>query len=253
MMRPHRARPSPGHRAGCKCQATDDSNNISSFPYTSNDGKRLQKATLQHVDALAQHVFGSPKGSSPDPWALGWQANERSLWSSELKVQLIRRIASDELGISEEEMAWRMDQLLLLLPGLAQRLARAPPKLVARAATHTPQIAMRLMRLKAAFPSADVAMMVGNRLSLLLDDDITDIDSTAGELRKLLPGLDVDRFVAEYPLVLDLQCFKRALEDCKLLLNKDPSEVLRANPQLVLNLVKGKNMVPYDQLTNPWA
>ena len=39
------------------------------------------------------------------------------MWNDELKVALIKRIASDELGISDEEMEWRLDQLATLLPG----------------------------------------------------------------------------------------------------------------------------------------
>ncbi len=36
----------------------------------------------------------------------------------------MQRIASDELGISEEEMDWRLKQLTALLPGLEARLIR---------------------------------------------------------------------------------------------------------------------------------
>jgi hypothetical protein len=65
-----------------------------------------------------------------------------------------------QLGISDEEMDWRLEQLAVLLPGLVPRLLRAPPKLVARAAAHTQEIGVRLLRLKAAFPAVSTYMLV---------------------------------------------------------------------------------------------
>lgn len=45
-----------------------------------------------------------------------------------------------------------------------------------------------------------------------------------------------------------------ALQDSKRLMpGQDPVELLRRTPEVVLSLVKGKHMVPYDQLTNPWV
>lgn len=35
--------------------------------------------------------------------------------------------------------------------------------------------------------------MIGNRLTLLLDDDLSEMEATARELHALLPGMDVDR------------------------------------------------------------
>ncbi len=65
----------------------------------------------------------------------------------------VQRVAAQQMGVSDEEMDWRLNQLANLLPGLVPTLLRAPPHLVARAAAHTEQIANRLLRLKIAFPS----------------------------------------------------------------------------------------------------
>ncbi|KAJ9534923.1 hypothetical protein QJQ45_029583 [Haematococcus lacustris] len=148
-----------------------------------------------------------------------------------------RRVASDELGVSDEEMEWRLQQLAVLLPGLVPRLLRAPAKLVARAAAQLNIIAGRLMRLKAAFPGADCSRMVNNRMSLLLDDDMAEVEQAALRLRQLLPGMNVDAFVTDYPLVLDTDCLERALEDCRLLLpGVDPVVLLRVEPERVVSL-----------------
>ncbi|GFH28180.1 uncharacterized protein HaLaN_26625 [Haematococcus lacustris] len=165
-----------------------------------------------------------------------------------------QRVASDELGVSDEEMEWRLQQLAVLLPGLVPRLLRAPAKLVARAAAQLNIIAGRLMRLKAAFPGADCSRMVNNRMSLLLDDDMAEVEQAALRLRQLLPGMNVDAFVTDYPLVLDTDCLERALEDCRLLLpGVDPVVLLRVEPERVVSLVKGRALLPYDQLPNPWG
>lgn len=64
----------------------------------------------------------------------------------------LQRAAGDMLGISGEEMEWRLNQLASLLPGLVPTLMRAPAPFVARAAANQEQIAVRLLTLKTAFP-----------------------------------------------------------------------------------------------------
>lgn len=135
-----------------------------------------------------------------------------------------QRIASEELGVSEEEMDMRLGQLLVLLPGLEvcpclerqsqtgccrspsashhtilsllcaqSRLVGAPPKLIARLAAQTSEVALRVLQLKDCFPNADVSAMLNNRLTLLLDDDIEEVRDAGRKLRSALPDIDVDR------------------------------------------------------------
>ncbi|GIL52045.1 hypothetical protein Vafri_8009 [Volvox africanus] len=234
-----------------------------SYPYNDADGNR-QKATIEHIfpalestSSTAQQQPSSSSSSSRPaaPWQVGWQMNERNVyWNDDLKTRLIKRIASDELGVSDGEMDERLQQLGALLPGLQSRLARAPPKLVARLAANTGEVAQRLLRLKIAFPQADLSTMVSNRLSLLLDDDLVSVEAASGRLRELVPGINVDRFVETYPLVLDVECFEMALEDAQRIMpGMDVPAMLRSNPDMILSLVKGKNLIPYDQISNPWA
>ena len=51
---------------------------------------------------------------------------------------MTQRIASDELGISEEEMDWRLKQLTALLPGLESRLIRVRAHVVRTHLTYLP-------------------------------------------------------------------------------------------------------------------
>ena len=74
------------------------------------------------------------------------------------------------------------------------RLVGAPPKLVARLAAQTSQVALRVLQLKDCFPTADVSAMLNNRLTLLLDDDIEKVRDAGHRLRSALPDIDVDRW-----------------------------------------------------------
>lgn len=224
------------------------------YHYNDGDGKG-RKATIEHIFPALEGLKEADGERPLSPWQVGWQMNERNLvWDDDLKVRLIKRIASDELGISEEEMDWRLKQLTALLPGLEARLIRAPPKLIARLAAHTSEVAGRLLQLKAVFPTANAAAMVNNRLTLLLPDDVPGLERAAERLGELLPGLNLDAFVERYPLVLDIDNFEMALEDARRIMpGSDIVQLLRSNPELVLSLVKGKNLLPYDEYQNPWS
>jgi hypothetical protein len=121
-------------------------------------------------------------------------------------------------------------------------------------AANTDLLAERLLRLKALFPDADIAALVGGRLSLLLDEDLDAVAAAAARLRALLPGLRVDRFVQAFPAVLDVEDFERALDDAgRLLPGTDVQQLLRSSPDTVLSLMKGASLIPYDQIANPWT
>lgn len=235
---------------------------IQKFDYNGSDG-RTQKATLEHVFSHLERTQGPGSASVSGrgtvkptaPWMVGWQMNERNIsWDDELKLRLIKRIASEELGISDEEMEWRLQQLALLLPDLHSRLAGAPPKLVARLCAYIDTIGHRILRLKSIFPQADVITMVNNRLTLVLDDDLDAVAAAADRLKTLLPALNVDKFVEIFPVVLDVDSFEVALADARRLMpNVDVVKMLRNEPQMILSLIKGKNLIPYDELANPWS
>ncbi|KAF8068392.1 hypothetical protein HT031_002081 [Scenedesmus sp. PABB004] len=232
------------------------------YPYNSGDG-RNQKATLEHVFGGGGAAGGGGGGvleRVQAPWAVGWQVNERNLmWNDDLKLRLIKRIASQELGVSDADLEARLQALYNLLPDLAARLVKAPPKRVAQLAASTELVAARLLRLRAIFPQANTAEMVNNRLTLLLDDDLDAVAAAAGRLRALLPGLHVDRFVEAFPLVLDVDDFELALEDAKRIMpdavrsDADVVALLRRNPELIISLQKGKQLICYDQIDNPWS
>jgi hypothetical protein len=115
--------------------------------------------------------------------------SERNIaWNDDLKLRLVKRMASQELGLTEAQLEERLQALFNLLPGgclivvraptrhpsfpacqhrcgchcaadLADRLIRAPPKRVAQLATSTDVIAARLLRLRELFPKVVLCVM----------------------------------------------------------------------------------------------
>jgi hypothetical protein len=59
---------------------------------------------------------------------------------------------------------------------------------------------------------ANASALVGNRLSLLLDDDLDEVQAAADKLKVLLANITVDKFVEYYPQVLDIDDFELALQ-----------------------------------------
>lgn len=44
------------------------------------------------------------------------------------------------------------------------------------------------------------------------------------------------------------------LQDAKRIMpGMDITQMLRSNPDMILSLQKGKNLIPYDQIDNPWS
>jgi len=232
-------------------------------------GSRRQKATLEHVFGRLDSGDGSAStrgqgllgddaedaAADGQPWQMGWQMSERNVvWSDQLKLRLVTRIASEQLGVSEGEVTSRLATLATLLPGLESRLAGAPAKLVARLAASPGSVAQRLLRLKAAFPGANAAAMINNRFSLLLDDDMDSVEDAGRRLRGMLPDLNVDKFVEAFPVVLDYDSFEMAVADAsRIMPGMDLPKTLRTNPSMIMGLMKGRSMIPYDQISNPWS
>lgn len=58
---------------------------LRSFDYNSEDGLR-QKATIEHVWG----VDGPPTPKEGEPWAMGWQVNERNFMIDGLRSRLVK-------------------------------------------------------------------------------------------------------------------------------------------------------------------
>lgn len=233
------------------------------------------RAARRHERSLLSGSGGGDKGA---PWHVGWQMSERNLvWNDDLKLRLIKRTAAQKLNLTDDELERRLALLTPLLPrSLGPLLARASADTCIRLASNTSAVASRLLRLKALFPLANIEEMVAGRLSLLLDEDLGDVAAARERLdAHVLLGpsrVCVDRFVEAFPVVLSARGaeFERAVEDAFRLLPalqryearggvRDPegaaalAQLLRADADKVISLMKGSCLVTYDQVSNPFT
>lgn len=233
--------------AGLLASLKDDQGSGPSFQYKGPEGIE-KKATIEQIYTPDYSNDDTPSVGKA-PWNVGWQMNERNLvWSSDLKLRLIKVTAAEQLGVTEGELELRLEELANLLPDFADRLSSAPAKLVARLLASLNEVASRILRFRTLFPEANVSRMMNIRLSLILDDDMDDIVNAAARLHELLPELNIDRLVETYPQILDIETFEVGLEDAKRLLpGKDIQQLMKTDPQLIISCMKGKYMIPYDQ------
>uniref|UniRef100_A0A7S0VS63 Uncharacterized protein n=1 Tax=Polytomella parva TaxID=51329 RepID=A0A7S0VS63_9CHLO len=184
-----------------------------SYNYEGTEGP-VQKATIEKVFKLdSESKDGRLKDESP-PWNFGWQMNERNtVWTDDLKSRLIKTVLCRDLGTSEKDLDERLSLLDTLLPGLGDQLVKAPPKLLLQILSDIPALAELLLNIKLQFPKADVLSLVSNDLNILVDPTFRrDLAKNATSLRAMLPDVDVDTFVENFPCVLDIQSLENALE-----------------------------------------
>eukprot|EP00955_Chlamydomonas_euryale_P094224 364839-Chlamydomonas_euryale.AAC.3 len=57
-----------------------------------------------------------------------------------------------------------------------------------------------------------------------------------------------------FPVVLDYDSFEMAVADAsRIMPGMDLPKTLRTNPSMIMGLMKGRSMIPYDQISNPWS
>ncbi|CAD7699318.1 unnamed protein product [Ostreobium quekettii] len=234
---PGHATPSSANGAGGEALPT--------ATYNSGDGRA--KTTLEQVfrgEGSTRRVQ-----ELEPPWQLGWQMNERNLmWNEGLKLRLVMKIASEELGMEEDHFQRQLEVMQQLLPGFGPRVATMPPKLIAALVGIAPEVATKLVELKSMLPEADVSSLCLQRPSLLLDADLAALRRDVDRLRRLLPRTDVDALVERHPVVLDVPGFEEAMADVRRMMGEgtDVEELLARNPDIILALQKGEDMIPYD-------
>ena len=170
-------------------------------------------------------------------------------WDASAKRRLACQAVGAELGLEESQVSSRIDSLLALVPSLESALDVMKVADLARLAVASNDVAARLVALKTTFPTADVQTMVGHAPQLLLVD-AGELAAAAERLQALLPGLDVGAAASVQPMLLRLRAPDKFVEDAKRLLpGKDVAKMLQKDPNLVLRLQTGEDLIPYDNGT----
>lgn len=78
------------------------------------------------------------------------------------------------------------------------------------------------------------------------------LETSAKRLRTILPDLNVDVLVEKNPIMMDIKCFEEAVEDAyRMMGDIDIQNLMARDPNLILSLQKGSNMIPYDEVPGP--
>ena len=80
------------------------------------------------------------------------------------------------------------------MPDSTDKILRMKPALVASLIRQLPEVALKLVALRAAFPTADVSQMISREPALMLTDNFGRLEEASGKLTAILPGVEVDRY-----------------------------------------------------------
>ncbi|CAG9466040.1 unnamed protein product [Pedinophyceae sp. YPF-701] len=202
-------------------------------------------------------------GGDRPPWELGFQLSDRQIqWSDSMRQGIVQGFVARELGIPEGEVERRLAHLTSMLPDLATKLPTMKVEVVAALCRDQNTLAERMLALRVALPEANVSVMIANRPSLALTDDIGVVTQRAAALREALPRLRTDRMLEDHPALLDLEDIEAAIEDVDRVygtagMSKEAAEasgrekvevdmLIARNPNMLLYTQRGKGLIPYD-------
>ncbi|KAL4458509.1 hypothetical protein ABPG75_013374 [Micractinium tetrahymenae] len=146
----------------------------------------------------------------------------------------LRSTVARQLSVSEEEAGRRLHQLAALLPDLGSHVDRMDPAVVARLAADVGSVTRRLLQLRVIFPEADAFKLALRAPVLVLGASRPRLERAAKQLRRLLPGLNVDRLVEDEPELLDVKALRGALKDFRRAEPElDVAQALQLDPSMV--------------------
>jgi len=154
-----------------------------------------------------------------------------------------------ELSLDVATVTARLDSLRVLVPDLAGRMDTMRAGDLARLAASVSNVAEAMVRLRKVFPTANVSFMVSKRPELLLMPP-QEVEARAVALRELLPGVDADAAAAEQPLLLNIADTKAALEELRRLMpGLNVVKMLANDTDLLTSVQTGPSLIPYDNGT----
>ncbi|KAK9842918.1 hypothetical protein WJX74_004400 [Apatococcus lobatus] len=175
------------------------------------------------------------------PWSFHFQHNERYLeWTDSAQEQLLKLHISEKLDLDLTEVTMRLRDLDLLLPDLVQRLPRLKADLLLKLLSNTEVTGSKLLALKSSLPRADIQNLASRFPMLLTDYSVEELVEKTDELRKHLPGVDLDDLVEREPMVFKADMTK-VLADVQRLLgrNVDPVKYFATYPRQVIDMQQG--------------
>lgn len=169
------------------------------------------------------------------------------LFDAHAQEALAVRVVAKECGLGESVVASRLARLRSLLPDVGEKWKAMKAADLARLAVDVEGVAKAMVRLKTAMPNANVSVMVAKQPGLLYWD-VPRLERAVQGARALLPNVrDFDALVEKNPLVLQVEQLEEGLNELRRLAPKqDVENMLERDPNLLLNVQSGSDMIPYD-------
>lgn len=130
-----------------------------------------------------------------------------------------------------------VNQLLVVLPGLASSASSVRAADIVRLAICVPDVAQRLILLREAYPRADLSVIAVKYPKILLKDATT-LQQDVEQVKQLLEACsDRDRLLQEMPMLMDPECLRGVLDELQRLFGKtnNAALLLEGNPELALS------------------
>lgn len=222
------------------------------FPRTSTSSISTVDNTSNVVKATFQPQLLSEERQQAyrdAPWSRTFHLNERNLvWTDDFKERLLKKVAAEELDVSQAELESRLLVLQTLMPDAAGKLANLNVSTLVLLVKNIEEIPMRLLVIKSVFPEANASLLAIRSSWMLsrkcsLDELEERLQRTAGDLRDLFPRLNVDKVVEENPEVLDVEALKEALDEAKSMGVQDVESLMGRDPQSILGFQRGGRMI----------
>ncbi|PRW58273.1 ER lumen retaining receptor isoform B [Chlorella sorokiniana] len=161
-------------------------------------------------------------------------------FDTQLNQGLVRSAAARESGLDYDEFEARLQRLFTLVPFLQERMLRMQPKLLAALAAEPEQLAQRLVELKTLLPQADVAAIVAQRPSLLLDGEWERVPAGVAALAACYSEEEAGRLASAEPLLL-VEDLEHVLQELGRLMggSGDAAAMLLRDPSMVYSVQRG--------------
>ena len=222
------------------------------FPRTSTSSISTVDNTSNVVKATFQPQLlseGVQERYREAPWARTFHLNERNLvWSDDFKERLFKKVAAEELNMTEEDLEMKLLHLQTLMPDAAGKLANMNISSLVLILENIEELPQRLLVIKSMFPEANASLlairstwMLSRKLAVTELEEL--LQRTADDLRELFPRLNVDKVVEENPECLDVDALREALAEAESMGIRDVQALMGRDPQAVLGFQRGGRMI----------
>lgn len=174
------------------------------------------------------------------PWSFGFQCNERYLkWDRSAQSQLVKLVVMDKLRLTQEELQSRLIELNAVLPDIGERLDTISVDLLIDLAQDTGSTADKVLAIKMALPSMNVASAIRRYPELIAKHSK---EALLKDIDRWMMALDGDRNRVGSLLSKEPRCLKVTLNDAirevqRLMPNcRNPIDVFENDPSSFLSM-----------------